>query len=84
LVDAETLAEVPGGGEGLVRIDDAANLDTAWAVQTSDRGRRVAGDGLEVLGRAAGAVPRGCSLAAQEALGKAHRVLQNKPQESSS
>ncbi|MDY7091683.1 MAG: acyl-protein synthetase [Acidobacteriota bacterium] len=84
LVHGETLAEVPEGGEGLVRIDDAANLDTAWAIQTSDRGRRVGEDGLEILGRAAGAVPRGCSLAAQEALGRSGLASAGASQEPSS
>jgi hypothetical protein len=68
IVDPDTLAPVVGDAVGLVRIDDAANIDTAWAVQTSDLGRR-AGDGLVLLGRAAGATPRGCSLAVEEALG---------------
>jgi hypothetical protein len=67
LVDPDTLQPVPDGEEGLVRIDDLANLDTACAIQTSDRARRVA-DGIVVLGRAAGAVPRGCSIAVDAAL----------------
>lgn len=67
LVDPQTLQPVPDGDEGLVRIDDLANLDTACAIQTSDRARRVA-DGIVVLGRAAGAVPRGCSIAVDAAL----------------
>lgn len=67
LVDPETLQPVRDGDEGLVRIDDLANLDTACAIQTSDRAVRVAG-GIVVLGRAAGAVPRGCSIAVDAAL----------------
>lgn len=67
LVDPETLRPVREGEEGLVRIDDLANLDTACAIQTSDRGMRVA-DGIVVLGRASGAVPRGCSIAVDAAL----------------
>jgi hypothetical protein len=70
IVDPDTLAPVQGDQVGLVRIDDVANLDTAWAVQTSDLGRRV-DDGIVLLGRAAGAMPRGCSLAVEEALGAA-------------
>jgi hypothetical protein len=66
LVHPETLRPVEVG-EGLVRIDDLANLDTACAIQTSDRGVRV-GDGIAVLGRAADAVPRGCSIAIDAAL----------------
>lgn len=68
IVHPETLRPVPDGDEGLVRIDDPANVDTAWAVQTSDRAVRVGTDGFRLLGRAEGAVPRGCSLAVEEAL----------------
>lgn len=68
VVDPETLATVPEGAEGLLRIDDPCNLDTACAIQTSDRARRV-GDGIIVLGRSVGATPRGCSLALDAALG---------------
>jgi len=67
-VDPDTLQEVPVGEVGILRIDDLANLDTACAIQTSDRARRV-GDGIELLGRLAGATPRGCSLAVDAALG---------------
>jgi len=65
LVDPETLE--PTTGEGLLRIDDAANLDSVCAIQTSDLAR-LDGDGVTLLGRAPGAVPRGCSLAIEEAL----------------
>jgi hypothetical protein len=68
VVDPETLAELPHGAEGLVRIDDLANVDTACAIQTGDRGRVLDG-GLIVLGRASGAPPRGCSIAVDAALG---------------
>jgi acyl-CoA synthetase (AMP-forming)/AMP-acid ligase II len=68
LIDAETLLPVPEGEEGLVRIDDLANLDTACAIQTSDRGRALE-DGFTVLGRAVAATPRGCSIAVDAALG---------------
>jgi len=67
LVDPETLRPVREDEEGLVRIDDLANLDTACAIQTADRGVHVE-DGIVVLGRAAGAVPRGCSIAVDAAL----------------
>jgi acyl-CoA synthetase (AMP-forming)/AMP-acid ligase II len=69
IVDPETLME-KAAGVGLVRIEDAANLDTAWAIQTSDLGQAVAPDGFELLGRAPGATLRGCSLAVEEALGR--------------
>ncbi len=67
-LDAETLAKLPEPAEGVLRIDDLANLDSVCALQTSDRGRRL-DDGVLVLGRAAGAEPRGCSLALDAALG---------------
>ena len=70
LVDPETLAQVPAGEVGLVRIDDLANVDSVCAIQTADRGQAVE-DGIVVLGRAAGATPRGCSLAIDAALGGA-------------
>jgi hypothetical protein len=68
VVDPETLAPVVGDTEGLLRIDDLANLDGVCAIQTSDRARRV-GDGVVVLGRAEGATLRGCSLAVDAVLG---------------
>jgi acyl-protein synthetase LuxE len=69
-VDAESLAPVPDGQEGLAQIVDLANVDSAVAVLTQDRVRRVAG-GFELLGRARGAPPRGCSIAIDELLGTA-------------
>jgi hypothetical protein len=68
IVHPETLAPLPAGELGLVRIDDLANLDSVAAIQTSDVGRIVGGR-LELAGRASDAVPRGCSLAIEEALG---------------
>jgi hypothetical protein len=65
VVHPETLAPLPEGEVGLLRHFDLANLHTVAAVQTDDLGVR-RGDGFEVLGRAAGAEPRGCSLAAEE------------------
>jgi hypothetical protein len=68
-VDAETLAPVANGAEGLLRVDDLANLEGGvCAIQTSDRAR-VVGNGVELLGRAEGATPRGCSRAIDLALG---------------
>jgi hypothetical protein len=67
--DPETLVPMTSGC-GLLRIEDPANLDTAWAVQTSDLAEIVAPDGFVLLGRAPGAVLRGCSLAVEEALGR--------------
>lgn len=69
VVDPETLAPVANGEEGILRIEDCANLYTAAAIQTADRARRVE-DGIVVLGRVAGATPRGCSLAMDAVLDK--------------
>jgi hypothetical protein len=69
IVDPETLEALARDSAqvGLLRLDDLANIDTACAIQTSDRARFV-GDGVQVLGRAEGATPRGCSLAIDAAL----------------
>jgi len=67
-VDADTLLPVDGDAIGLLRIDDCANIDSVCCIQTADLARRL-DDGIVVLGRARGAVPRGCSLAADQALG---------------
>lgn len=68
-VDPVTLAVVADGAEGIARIEDLLNVDSAFAVLAADRVRRTAG-GFELLGRAAGAAPRGCSIAVDEMLGK--------------
>ncbi|WP_437278343.1 acyl-protein synthetase [Sorangium sp. So ce375] len=67
-VDPETLAPLPAGAIGLARIVDLANVDSAVAIQTADR-VRVTGEGVELLGRASGAPPRGCSIAMDQMLG---------------
>jgi len=66
-VDPTTLEPVPSGDVGIARIIDLGNVDSAIAIQTQDRVRRVEG-GVVLLGRAAGAPPRGCSLAIEEFL----------------
>jgi len=68
-VDPETLAPVEDGTIGIAKIIDAMNVDSAVAVLTQDRVRRVPG-GFELLGRAPGAPPRGCSIAIDELLGR--------------
>jgi hypothetical protein len=67
-VDGDTLAPVRPGEVGIARIEDLANVDSAWAVLTQDRVRRAPGGGFELLGRAPGAPPRGCSIALDEML----------------
>lgn len=67
-VDPDTLQPVEGEAVGILRIDDIANLDSVCCIQTADLAHRLE-DGLVVLGRAPDAIARGCSLAADEALG---------------
>jgi hypothetical protein len=67
-VDPETFAPVPTGQVGVARIEDLANVDSAFAVLTQDRVRRVPAGGFELLGRSAAAPPRGCSIAFEEML----------------
>jgi hypothetical protein len=69
-VDPETLSPVSDGAVGIARIEDLANVDSAFAVLTQDRVRRV-GEHFELLGRAPGAPPRGCSIALDEMLSAA-------------
>lgn len=64
VLDPETLRPVPPGQPGLLRHFDLANVDSVLAIQTEDLGIWV-DDGFEVLGRASGAEPRGCSLAVE-------------------
>src|SRR5882672_3687312 len=66
-VDAETLAPVRSGTVGIARVEDLANVDSAFAVLTQDRVRRVDG-GFELMGRVPGSPPRGCSIALDEML----------------
>ncbi|HUH14227.1 MAG TPA: hypothetical protein VMK65_14020 [Longimicrobiales bacterium] len=66
-VDPETLEPLADGEVGLLRHVDLANLDSVVAVQTEDLGR-VSEGRLQLLGRASGAAPRGCSLAVEELL----------------
>jgi hypothetical protein len=67
-VDPDTLLPVEGESVGILRIDDTANLDSVCCIQTGDLAQRLDG-GIVVLGRAPGTTPRGCSLAADQALG---------------
>lgn len=63
--DLATGREVGSGEVGCLRHIDLANLGSVLAVQTEDLGR-VRDDGIELLGRAPGAVTRGCSLLVTE------------------
>lgn len=64
-VDPVTLQPLPTGQQGLLRFVDLANIDSVVAVQTSDLGV-IHANGVELIGRAPGATPRGCSLAIEE------------------
>jgi hypothetical protein len=72
-VDPVSLEPVPAGDIGIARIEDLANVDSAFAVLTQDRVRRVPG-GFELLGRVAGAPARGCSIALDEMLAPSERT----------
>jgi len=61
VISPETGLEVAPGETGLLRVFDLANVFSVLAIQTEDLAVRLA-DGLELLGRAALAEPRGCSL----------------------
>ncbi|MEZ4392133.1 MAG: hypothetical protein R3A48_13640 [Polyangiales bacterium] len=62
-IDPNTLARKEIGEVGLLRCHDLLNLGSSAAVLTSDLGV-LHGDGtFSVLGRAAGATPRGCARA---------------------
>lgn len=65
ILDPETLEEAAMGTPGLIAIFDLANLGSAVYLLTEDLGV-AEGDGFRLLGRAAGAELRGCSLVAEE------------------
>ena len=62
VVDPDTLAPVADGEPGLLCHHDLANAGSVSVVLTEDLGRLVGDDGIEVMGRVPGAVPRGCGL----------------------
>jgi hypothetical protein len=62
VVHPETLAPVRPGIAGLLRHFDLANAFSVSAIQTEDMARG-SSEGFELLGRAPGATPRGCSIA---------------------
>jgi len=63
-VDPASLEAAPEGADGLVSVLDLANLGSALHLLTEDLGRLEPG-GLRLVGRAAGADLRGCSLAVE-------------------
>jgi hypothetical protein len=62
VVHPETLQPLRPGIAGLLRHFDLANVFSVSAIQTEDMARG-SSDGFELLGRAPGATPRGCSIA---------------------
>jgi hypothetical protein len=63
VVSPEDGAEVAEGETGLLRVVDLANVRSVMAIQTEDLAVR-RGGGFALVGRAAGAEVRGCSLRA--------------------
>lgn len=65
IIDPQTGREAAPGQRGLIRVFDLANLWSSLCIQTEDLGVAHADGRFEVLGRAAGAEVRGCSLNAE-------------------
>lgn len=70
VIDPETGAEVADDGVGVLRIFDLANLGSVLAIETQDLAIR-RGEKFELIGRDPGALPRGCSRMADEAMQRA-------------
>ena len=67
-LDPATLAPLPPGEPGLLAHYDLANAGSVCHVLTEDFGHTTEDGGVRLLGRAKGATPRGCSLAAESFL----------------
>ncbi|OQX68368.1 MAG: hypothetical protein B6A08_10745 [Sorangiineae bacterium NIC37A_2] len=67
-VDPVTHARVRRGTEGLAAFIDLGNIDSCLTVLTEDRILEIDG-GIQLLGRAPAAPPRGCSLTYESLLG---------------
>ena len=67
IVDPITAGPVPDGEAGLLQVFDLSNRGSVAAILTGDLARPVAG-GFELLGRAPGELPKGCSAAIDAAL----------------
>ncbi|MBW2272866.1 MAG: hypothetical protein JRG96_06320 [Deltaproteobacteria bacterium] len=77
IVDPHSGEEAVDGEVGMIVIHDLANSGSVAAIESADLGRKVVApgepdplyrEGFEVLGRAAGAEQRGCSIAADAML----------------
>jgi hypothetical protein len=62
VLDPDTLAPVAAGAVGLLCHHDLANAGSVSVVLSEDLGHTVGDDGIAVVGRVPGAVPRGCGL----------------------
>ena len=71
-------AQAPAGTPGLIAIFDLANLSSAVHLLTEDLGVRD-GMGFRLLGRAAGAELRGCSLVVEELAAATSRAPRTGP-----
>jgi hypothetical protein len=69
VTDPVTLQEVGEGETGILLVYDAANVGSVTGIRTQDLAIR-RDDGFELLGRDPAALPRGCSRAADEWLGR--------------
>lgn len=67
VVNPGTGQEVEDGETGILRLFDVANLGSVCAIQTRDLAIR-RGEDFELIGRDPAALPRGCSLTAEELL----------------
>lgn len=67
-LDPATLAPLPPERPGLLAHFDLANAGSVCRILTEDFGHTTADGGLRLMGRAPGAVARGCSLAAESFL----------------
>jgi len=62
VVDPVTAQPVAAGEEGLIQFFDLSNRGSVSAILTADLGKEADG-GIVLLGRSAGALPKGCSIA---------------------
>ncbi len=67
VVDPVTTQPLPDGETGLLQIFDLSNRGSVAAILTGDLARHTGG-GFELLGRAPGEPPKGCSIAVDAAL----------------
>jgi len=66
IIDPASGNEVAEGETGCIAIYDLANVDSVMAIQTQDLAVKRDGGKFELLGRDPSALPRGCSIAADE------------------